>query len=101
MSVVQHILREEYDRLQKLINLYSEAIEKFPKGSISLKKRNNRVYAYLVYRDRNKVKFVYLGKENSEKVGEISRYIETRKEKEKLLRQVKANLQEIKKALHE
>ncbi|MBN1550653.1 hypothetical protein JW979_04255 [bacterium] len=101
MSVVQHILREEYDRLQKLVNFYSEAIEKLPRGSISLKKRNNQVYAYLVYRDRKKVKFVYLGKENSKKVIEVSRHIETRKENEKLLRQAKANLKEIKKALHE
>ncbi|MCD4655816.1 hypothetical protein K8T06_17995 [bacterium] len=100
MSVVQHILREEYDRLQELVSFYSEAIEKLPKGSISWKKRNDKIYAYLVYRDHKKIKFIYLGKENSEKAVEISRHIEARKEKEKLLRQVKANLKEIKKALH-
>ncbi len=101
MSIVQHILKEEYDRLQKLVVIYSKAIEKLPKGSISRKKRNNNIYSYLAYRADKKIKFVYLGKDNSEKVMEIARQIAERKDKEKQLRQVRASLKEIKKVLGE
>lgn len=101
MSIVQHILKEEYDRLQKLVVIYSKAIDKLPKGSISRKKRNNNVYSYLAYRADDKIKFLYLGKDNSPKVREIAKQIAERKEKEKQLRQVKASLKEIGKFLDE
>ena len=60
MSVLDGIMREEYDRLNRVINKLQIEIEHLPKGYISEKRINQRLYYYLQYRENGKVKSVYL-----------------------------------------
>lgn len=99
--MLQVVLKEEYKRLKQLVNKYTKNLNKLPKGSISSKKRNNSHYFYLAYRQGKKVKFIYVGKEDSEALEEIKEKVERRKEILNKLRQVKTELKELKKVIHE
>ncbi len=101
MSKVHYILKEEHDRLQRLAALYQKEIENLPKGSVSLKKRNDNVYMYIAYREGKKMKFDYVGKESSPKAVELSGLIKKRQEKSKQLCEVRADIQDIKKVLND
>ena len=100
MSIVKHILEEEYNRLLDLVKNYKDKLESLPKGSISKKERNNNIYLYRAFRKSGKVCFVYLGKEGSpEREKAKSDYAEWIKYRD-LLKKVSADLKEIKKALN-
>lgn len=101
MSKVHYILKEEHDRLERLAALYQKEIENLPKGSVSLKKRNDNVYMYIAYREGKKMKFDYVGKESSPKAVELSGLIKKRQEKSKQLCEVRADIQDIKKVLND
>ena len=101
MSRVRYILKEEHDRLKRLAALYQKEIENLPKGSVSLKKRNDNTYVYIAYREGKKMKFEYVGKESSPKVVEISGLIKKRQEKTKQLCEVMADIRDIKKVLND
>lgn len=60
MSVLDEIMREEYDRLNRAINRLKSEIGLLPKGYISEKRINQRLYYYLQYRENGKVKSIYL-----------------------------------------
>ncbi|MBN2627085.1 MAG: hypothetical protein JXA95_10500 [Spirochaetales bacterium] len=67
MSAIKDVVKEEYGRLKELADFYNHKIASLPKGSITQKKRDDRVYYYLSYRDHHKVISEYPGKEDSEK----------------------------------
>lgn len=100
MSVVNDVIREEFDRLNCLAKLYDDKISEYPKGSISEKKRNGLPYCYLAFREKGKVRFVYLGKKDSEEVNKVAAQISQRHSYEEKKKQVNANLKEIRKLLH-
>jgi len=64
MSVIQDVIKEEYNRLNSLLDMYDRKISECVKGSLSVKKRGGHSYYYLAYRENQKVKFVYVGKED-------------------------------------
>jgi len=99
MAIIFDILEEEKNRLLKLRDKYKIQISKLPKGSISRKKRWNREYIYLAYREDYKIKFDYIGPLNSEMAKKISEKVEERKELESKLRQVNKNLKEVERGL--
>lgn len=101
MSALQSILREEKQRLERLCRKYRLEMAKLPKGTISMKERKDRYYAYLVYRERGKIIFKYLGGSDSDKVRKIRERIKSRKKLEPLFKRAQGSLKEIKKALHE
>lgn len=100
MSVIKHVLKEEYDRLLELADNYENKIQDLPKGSISKKARDNNIYLYRAYRDSEKVRFIYIGKEGSEQakkaVSDRNELIKYRK----LLKKVKSEIKEIKRILN-
>ena len=100
MSVVQDVIKEEYNRLIELIEQYDQKIADYPKGSISVKSRRGKPYYYLSFREGDKVKSVYLGKEDSSKVIKYSEQIKKRQRYEELRKQAKKNLNDIRKLLH-
>jgi hypothetical protein len=67
-KIINGMLNEELSRLQALEKKYLDFISHCPKGSIAIKKRNNSSYAYLAYREKNRVFFKYLGRPDSNKV---------------------------------
>lgn len=100
MSVIKHVLNEELDRLEQLSLKYEDEIRKLPNGSLAKKMRNGKAYIYLAYRDKDRVKFNYIGKESSEAVQKALVQREQRQEYINNLRQVKNDIKEIKRALH-
>ena len=94
MSVIQDIVNDERKRLERLFKVYEKKISALPRGSISVKKRGNGLYCYLVFRDGKKIIYQYLGKERSSEVKKIESKISERKHYERLLEKVKENLEQ-------
>lgn len=99
MSVVGDVIKEEYNRLLSLIDLYDRKIAESIKGSISVKKRGSHVYYYLAYRENKRVKFRYIGKKGCSQVQEYTLEIEKRRKYEEMRKKTKESLKEIKKLL--
>lgn len=100
MSYVKNIMQEEHRRLQALYHKYSKEISVLPKGTISIKKRNQNEYLYLAHRRGGKLKFDYIGSVDSGKARKIMAQVKVRKEFELKLKQVKGDLKEIEKVIH-
>jgi 2-oxo-4-hydroxy-4-carboxy--5-ureidoimidazoline (OHCU) decarboxylase len=101
MSYIKNKMQEEHQRLQALYQKYLEKIDSFPKGTVSIKKRNKNEYLYLASRQGDRVKFDYIGSVDSEKARKIMDQVNTRKSYESKLKQVKSDLKEIGKVIHE
>lgn len=99
MAMVFDILEEERQRLIRLKDQYERQLSGLPKGSLSRKKRWNKEYIYLVYRESDKVKFEYVGPIESEAVKEIADKIKLRKELAEKLRHVEKNLIDVERGL--
>jgi len=84
MAVIPKFLNEEYDRLLRMKKTYAGKIEQLPKGSISYKKRGNKKYPYLKYREGIKVKTKYL-KMNNEEIKSLEFDINRRQKFKKIL----------------
>ena len=82
------------------LKLDKSEIEKLPKGSISKKLRNDQAYFYRAYREEDKVKFKYLGKESSNAVIEALEQKVQHKNFLAKLRSVNRDIKEIKRVLH-
>jgi hypothetical protein len=94
MSVLRQVLKEEVQRLKSLSKVYASDIKKLPRGSISVKSIKNGEYAYRAFRDGEKVRFEYLGKNASDEVRQLSEKIVERRKLESLKRQASKNLRE-------
>lgn len=100
MSYIKNIMQEEYQRLEALSHKYSDKIAGYPKGTVSIKKRNKREYLYLASRENGKLKFNYIGSVESDKVRDILSQVNFRKQYENKLKQVKSDLKEIRRVIH-
>ena len=100
MGVVIGVLKEEFDRLSILKQKYQEIISSYPKGSISKKKRWNKYYIYLSFRDNNKVIHKYIGIDNDPESIEIINKINERKNYESKLKEIRKDLKEVEKLLN-
>lgn len=63
MSILDGVMREEHDRLNRIIAKIEQEIEELPKGYISEKKINGKSYYYLQFRENGKVKSIYIKKD--------------------------------------
>ena len=52
MTLIRDIIKEEYLRLNNLIQHYTTEIAKYPKGSLSMKRISGKEYFYLAYREK-------------------------------------------------
>ncbi|MDM8551467.1 hypothetical protein QUF72_15380 [Desulfobacterales bacterium HSG2] len=95
MTYVRSILYEEYQRLRALSDKYRAEIGYLPRGSVSIKTRRQRKYLYLAYRQKNRVRFRYIGSADSENAKETVRKVGLRKQYEEKLRKVRKDLTEI------
>ena len=99
MSVIQDVLKDEYNRLNSLVELYDQKISEYPKGSMSVKKRGHQSYCYQVFRDHHQIKFHYVGKQGSPEAKRFSAQIEKRRGYEAKRRESKDRLSEVSKLL--
>jgi hypothetical protein len=99
MAMVFDILEEEKRRLLSLKARYEQELSELPKGSLSRKRRWNREYLYLAYRESGKVKFEYVGPVDSEAAQNAEAKVHRRKTMEEKLRQVEQNLADVERGL--
>ena len=64
MSIVYAVLRNELSRLAALRRKYHEERKLLPVGSVCVKKKSARVYAYLAHRENGRVVQRYLGRDH-------------------------------------
>lgn len=100
MSILESVIIDEYNRLNKLLDEYNNQIKLLPFGSISVKNIKGSNYCYLAYREGYKVIYKYIGKEKTGKVKELREKIEKRKKIEKKVRELKKELKDVKKVLN-
>ena len=100
MKVLLGVLQEEEDRLKELSKFYEKEIAAKPKGSLSVKKFGKHQYAYLNYREGDKIKTRYIGSEDDKKVAAMRKAIEERRRFVSWLREVKQNLGLLHRVLH-
>ena len=99
-SELRGILEEECNRLQELAEVYKDKISNLPKGHISIKRINNNEYAYLSFREKDKIRSTYIGKPSSEKADKMKERIEKRKEYRSKLKVVKNKIKQLQKILN-
>ena len=73
------MLKDEYDRTLRMIEIYRDELQKYPIGSPVIRKHSNNSYMYLAYRDNGKVINKYIGNINSEKVKKLEKDLMKRK----------------------
>lgn len=100
MSTIKAVLEEELGRLKKLRLRYTKEIAALPEGSLSIKNRNGREYAYRAYRKNARVITDYIGPADTEDVKTLREQIAQRKKFEQLLKKTKIQVVEIEKSLH-
>lgn len=78
-SIIRIMLKNEYDRTLRMIEIYRDELQKYPIGSPVIRKHSNNSYMYLAYRDNGKVINKYIGNINSEKVKRLEKDLMKRK----------------------
>lgn len=96
MSVLAVLLSKEANRNENMIVEYSRELESLPKGTIKLKKVNEKNYYYLIFRDGDKVITKYVGK-NEETLISIQEKLIRRKQVEEIIKKLKEEKIQIKK----
>ena len=86
-TVVYGILSEEKHRNLEMQKAYQREISMLRKGSVNIKKRGNKVYYYLRYRDGQHVRNDYLGTDISV-VENVKNEIEKRKHLQGVLKRL-------------
>jgi hypothetical protein len=99
MSVIFHVLKEEYERLLEAEGSYTRAIASMPRGAPRIRQVRKRKYLYLEYRRGNHVVHEYIGPEDTEKAKKTLEQVAQRRRYEKLLKETKHALRDVRKAL--
>ncbi|HPD57656.1 MAG TPA: hypothetical protein PKW17_10490 [Smithellaceae bacterium] len=99
MGIIKGILEEELKRLEELSVFYKDKLSGCPRGSVSVKDRGGKRYIYLARREGKKVVFDYVGKDVPKVRNDLNERLSQGKEYNLKLRQVKENIQEIKRSL--
>ncbi len=97
--VIHGVLRDEYERIGRMVEIHQAEITKMPKGVVREKRAQGRVYFYLHFRDSDgKVKDVYI-KGGESAVAAMRDQIAQRKQREIALKQFRREQKEIERIL--
>jgi len=99
MSSIFHVIAEELERLNEAKSAYEAAIEREVQGSPQIKRVGHKDYLYLARRKGNKVLYQYVGNIKDEKCQKVFDSVKKRQSYEKLLKGIKKDLKEVRKAL--
>jgi len=99
-TVIYGLLKEEKERNLEMQEIHLREIDSLPKGAIATKTTNGRRYYYLRYRDKNKVRAVYLGSDESA-LEEIKFKIARRKHLQGIVKRLKLEYKQICKIVKE
>lgn len=92
LDILDDVLKEEYERAQRMKKAMSIELASLPAGYISKKKINNKTYYYLQRRDGQKLKGTYL---SSDQLQLVLNKIARRKQLEASLKELTARIQKI------
>lgn len=92
MSILFGVMDEELERLKQVKVLYEERLTKLPKGGLRLRRRGEKTYVYLQYRDENHVRTRYIGIAGCAKVKALEKQLLERKTVQGFLRSAKTDL---------
>jgi hypothetical protein len=92
MSVLDEVLKEEYDRLLRMRSAMNAEYDALPKGSISKKIIRGCDCYYLQYREGEKIISKYIKKAE---LAEVSEKIERRRSLKRSLRDIDVELKKI------
>ncbi len=99
-SVIQALHYEERLLKNRLQRIENECMSR-PKGSIIIKKRYHALYAYLQWREGDKVFSRYLGKPDSWRCRSIQAKVMERKKYEQEMKELKTQLKKVEHLLKE
>lgn len=99
MSSVFHVIEEELERLNEAKRAYAAAIEKEKQGAPQTKRIGRKDYLYLARRNGDKIQFQYIGHSQDENSIKVLDSVKRRREYEELLKGVKNDIKEVRKAL--
>ena len=97
-NMIREMLEEELDRNSRAQEAYVAACNGLPKGSITIKRRGNKEYCYLKYRDGARIVTEYVGAAQKVETG-LRSAVARRKEIEASIRQLKEEQAYIERAL--
>ncbi len=96
MAVLEKTLAEEYERIQRRMQQIDAELSELPKGYISEKKINDRIYYYLQRREKSKIVSEYV---RADEIAQMRRMIAYRKELEGERKDVLKEFDKIRKVL--
>jgi hypothetical protein len=99
MSSVFHVIEEENERLNEAKAAYETAIAKEEQGSPQIKRVGRKDYLYLARRVSDKVRYRYVGHLDDDGSRKVLDSVKMRREYEELLKGIKKDLKEVRKAL--
>ncbi len=99
MSIVNGILKEELERLEKLQAKYLDMFEALPKGSLRKKKIGQKMYFYLVSRKGGQVVTEYLCQGDSPKAKSFEEQDAKRRDLKSKVKNIKMDIAEIRRSL--
>ncbi len=99
MKTLRTVLTEELRRLKRLSRNCAKEIDKLPKGYISIKRIAGHRYAYLAFREKDKVCTKYIGKAGSGEAKEMKRQIKERRSYESRLKMAVEDILDLKEVI--
>lgn len=96
MSVVEEVLKEEYDRSVRLCRLMQAEFDSLPKGSIRARSIKGHEYYYLNYRDGDKVRSDYIAAAD---LDDMRYKVKRRRELKEALKEQRRTQRQIERAL--
>ena len=99
MNSVFHVIEEELARLKEAKRAYESAIRREIQGSAQIKRIGRKDYLYLARRKNKKIIYQYVGNIECKKAQKAVASIKKRREYESLLKGIKLDLKEVRKAL--
>ena len=98
MAQLRYVLEEQIERNEKNIAIYMSRLEKLPKGTIHQRKRSDKVYYYLKFRDDTGKRVDRYLKEAQ--VNEVRRQLGKRKEYLLMIKGLKEDIKIARKGLN-
>jgi hypothetical protein len=99
MSIIFHIMQEEYYRLVEAEVVYRKSVESAVQGAPRIKHISNKDYLYLERRVGRKVVYKYVGPPDSEKALATLSAIKRRRKDQESLKKVLRDLKDVKRVL--
>lgn len=94
---IRSVFLDEFERNKRLIDRYFKELDKFPKGSVYMRKIGSQEYYYLNVREGVKVTGRFLGNVKTFDITTLKNQLAGRKRLEKLIKKLKTEQKELEK----